>query len=211
MPLSGPLLKQKAEELAKQLEYKNWVCSDGWLHRWKQRNSIVYRTISGEGNLVCPNTIHQWQKDTMTPFLKDFAPDDIFNAAETGVFWRLLPSKTFCFKGETCQDGKKIKERVTVLLCMSEYLSRDTVLATSEELNNEAIIIQVQISEDNDCDIEDIDDQGDELPLVSHKQAREALNNLGNFILHSGQEEGVIGHLRALQMFLEFLSAILNL
>ena len=117
VPLSGPLLKQKAEEFAKQLEYKNWVCSDGWLHRWKQRNSIVYRTISGEANLVCPNSIHQWQKDTMTPFLKDFAPDDIFNADETGVFWRLLPSKTFCFKGETCQDGKKSKERVTVLLC----------------------------------------------------------------------------------------------
>ena len=86
---------------------------------------------------------------------------------------------------------------------LSEYLSCDTVLTTSEELNNEAIINQVQISEDNDCDIEDIDDQGDELPLVSHKQAREALNNLGNFILQSGQEEGVIGHLRALQMFLE--------
>ena len=33
VPLSGPLLKQKAEEFAKQLEYKNWVCSDGWLHR----------------------------------------------------------------------------------------------------------------------------------------------------------------------------------
>ena len=107
VPLSGPLLKQKAEEFAKQLEYKNWVCSDGWLHRWKQRNSIVYRTISGEANLVCPNTIHQWQKDAMTPFLKDFAPDDIFNADETGVFWRLLPSNTFCSKGETCQDGKK--------------------------------------------------------------------------------------------------------
>ena len=83
---------------------------------------------------------------------------------------------------------------------MSEYLSCDTVLATAEELNNEAIINQVQISEDNDCDIEDIDDQGDELPLVSHKQAREALNNLGNFILPSGQEEGVIGHLRILNL-----------
>ena len=86
---------------------------------------------------------------------------------------------------------------------MSEYLSCDDVLATSEELNNEAIINQIHISEDNDCDIEDIDDQGDELPLVSHKQAREALNNLRNYILQSGQEEGVFGHLRALQMFLE--------
>ena len=86
---------------------------------------------------------------------------------------------------------------------MSEYLSCDTLRATSEELNNEAIINHVQISEDNDCDIEELDDQGDKLPLVSNRQAREALNNLGNFILQSGQE-GVIGHLRALQMFLEW-------
>ena len=33
------------------------------------------------------------------------------------MFWRLLPDKTFSFKGEKCIGGKKSRERITVMLC----------------------------------------------------------------------------------------------
>ena len=72
-----------------------------------------------------------------------------------------------------------------------------THYTTSEELTIEAVIDQVQISENNDRDIEDINDQGDELPFVSNEQTQEALN-LVNFILQNVPDEDVMSHIRAL-------------
>ena len=42
---------------------------------------------------------------------------NIYNADETGLFYRIMPNKTLCFKGEKCSGGKSSKERLTVLLC----------------------------------------------------------------------------------------------
>ena len=39
--------------------------------------------------------------------LKDYSPDQIYNADETGLFFRLLPDKTFEFKDVKCHGGKQ--------------------------------------------------------------------------------------------------------
>ena len=44
------------------------------------------------------------------PLLERYNPNDIFNADETGLYWRLLPDKTHAVKGETCTGGKKAKK-----------------------------------------------------------------------------------------------------
>lgn len=41
----------------------------------------------------------------------------IYNADETSVYYRGLPSKTFKFRNEKCTRSKSAKERLTVLLC----------------------------------------------------------------------------------------------
>jgi hypothetical protein len=46
-----------------------------------------------------------------------YEPKDIWNADETGLFWRLQPNESMRFKGETCCGGKLSKERITKLLC----------------------------------------------------------------------------------------------
>jgi hypothetical protein len=48
-----------------------------------------------------------------------YEPQNIFNADETDLFYRALPDKTFSYKGESCSGGKIVKERLTVLLCVS--------------------------------------------------------------------------------------------
>lgn len=48
-----------------------------------------------------------------------YSPENIFNADETGLFFRALPEKTLSLKGETCIGGKVSKERLTILLCCS--------------------------------------------------------------------------------------------
>jgi hypothetical protein len=48
--------------------------------------------------------------------IADYAPRDVFNTDETGLFFNVLPPKTFAFKDETCSGGKLSKNRRTVLM-----------------------------------------------------------------------------------------------
>ena len=51
--------------------------------------------------------------------LKQFKAENIFNADETGLFYRCLPDRTYVFKNDKCADGKLSKERLTVLVTAS--------------------------------------------------------------------------------------------
>lgn len=47
---------------------------------------------------------------------RQFSDDKIFNADETGLFYKLMPDKTLKFKGENCSGGKLSKDRITVMV-----------------------------------------------------------------------------------------------
>jgi len=44
-----------------------------------------------------------------------YSPCDIYNSDESGLFYNALPKQTLAVKGDTCTDGKRSKERLTVL------------------------------------------------------------------------------------------------
>ena len=117
VPISGETLKVKAEEFSKELGEPDWACSSGWLSRWKDRHNIAYRSVSGESASVNTAICDDWKERTLKPVLRRYDPNDVFNADETGLFWRLLPDKTHAFRGELCTGVRRSKERVTVLVC----------------------------------------------------------------------------------------------
>ena len=116
LPVSGPILQTKAEEIAKEMGFEDFSCSSGWIHRFKIRHAIVQKRVSGEAASVSEETVASWQEVTLPSLLADFAPEDVFNVDETGLFFKLLPDSTLAFKGETCHGGKRAKERITVLV-----------------------------------------------------------------------------------------------
>ena len=73
--------------------------------------------MSGESASVPQDVVDEWLSETLPKILKGYTPKDVFNADETGLFWHLLPDKTFSFKGDKCHGGKKSKERLSLLLC----------------------------------------------------------------------------------------------
>ena len=117
VPISGEVLKSKAEELSKELGSSEWTCSSGWLSRWKVCHNIKYRSICGENSAVDHAVCREWKENTLLPLLQRYDPSDAFNADETGLYWRLMPDKTHAVSGETCTGGKKSKERITLLVC----------------------------------------------------------------------------------------------
>ena len=68
------------------------------LHRMvgkiKQRHSIVFRRVTGEEGSVSEDMVRDWKSHQLPSLLEEFSPDDIFNADETGLFWKCLPDKT---------------------------------------------------------------------------------------------------------------------
>jgi hypothetical protein len=46
--VDGPLMRQKAEELAKKMGKDDFVATEGWFHRWKKRENIIYKRTHGE-------------------------------------------------------------------------------------------------------------------------------------------------------------------
>ena len=116
VPISGPQLMVKGKELADALGISNFSMSQGWLDRFKQRHGIGMKAICGESSSVDTSTIDDWKRDTLQPLIREYRPCDIFNADETGLFYKCLPSRTLAFKGETCSGGKIPKERITMLV-----------------------------------------------------------------------------------------------
>lgn len=119
IPMTGPILKQKAKDLHKKLYGGEFCASNGWLTRFKNRHGIRLLKQSGE------KLSSDWKQ--VEPFkakfneiiaLNNLSKDAIFNADETGLFWKNLPDKTYVHSKEKDAPGRKVsKERVTVLLC----------------------------------------------------------------------------------------------
>ena len=75
------------------------------------------RKIVGEA-LDCPD-YDEFRRDVLDPLLKQYRPNDIYNADETSFFFRLLASRTYAFEEESVRGSKHItaKDRMSLLLC----------------------------------------------------------------------------------------------
>lgn len=117
LPINGPIMTEKANEIAKGLGINDFSGSAGWLDRFRKRYGIKYRQISGEAEAVDDDSIAPWIENLLPNLLKDYAPEDVYNADEFGLFFKLMPDKSLVLKDEKCHGGKLSKDRLTVLAC----------------------------------------------------------------------------------------------
>jgi len=116
LPVSGPLLMEKADQLAHGLGITDFKATNGWLERWKTRNAIQFKKQHGEKQDADYYGAERWAIEVLPGILKDYSPKDIFNADETGLYWRAIPDGTLSFKGIEAPGSKVAKDRMTLLL-----------------------------------------------------------------------------------------------
>ncbi|GBM99062.1 Tigger transposable element-derived protein 6 [Araneus ventricosus] len=109
VPNFGPFIIEKALQFVKSLGYDEFRGSNGWLEKFKRRHGIMANVISGESKDVDDNDNENWITETLNKILKDYKPENRFNADEIALFFQCLPQKTLTFEKEECFGGKQSK------------------------------------------------------------------------------------------------------
>ena len=112
IPVSGSMLQEEATLIAEKLQTIDFVASNGWLEKFKQKYSICNKMVAGEAGDVSKETMESWN-ERAREITTGWNAHDVWNMDETGCFWRGLPEKTLEAKGRRCTGGKKAKQRLT--------------------------------------------------------------------------------------------------
>lgn len=119
-PISGPICAKRAEFFFYALGMDgDFNPSAGWLTRFKQRHSIREINIRNE-RLNGDETAVEEFCNHFRDFIEqeNLQPEQIYNADETGLFWKCLPSRTAVVKGKCTVPGHNSgEERITVMCC----------------------------------------------------------------------------------------------
>jgi hypothetical protein len=84
------------------------------------------------------DVLHEWKDIKLRQILDTFAPRDIYNADETGLFWKALPDLTVALKNERVSGGKLSIKRVTCLVCASMAGEKVSLLVIGKYANPRA-------------------------------------------------------------------------
>jgi hypothetical protein len=117
VPVSGPMLIEKAKDFYEQMRLTEpCVFSGGWLWRFKARHGIKKLEASSEKQVADHQAAEQFC-DFFRSLTAEhgLSPEQVYNANETGLFWRCLPNTSP--EGGTVPSLKQGKDRLTVLMC----------------------------------------------------------------------------------------------
>lgn len=120
VPIGGPLIQEKALQLNKKLNGDpTFTASNGWLDRWKKRHGVRQLTVTGE-KLSADCAAADKFVDEFVDLIasENISPQQVYNADESGLNFKALPTKSLASKEELSAPGFKInKERLTILAC----------------------------------------------------------------------------------------------
>ncbi len=123
-PLSGPMVKKKAEEMAKMMNKPEFKATDGWWSRFKKRDGLFHL---GECQGADIESRERWMESVWPTLLERYQEEDIWNATESAFLFRTLPeggNNTTGITNSSKDQRRKgfaidAKDRVTALFCCS--------------------------------------------------------------------------------------------
>src|SRR6266540_4695449 len=111
--LTNDILSTKVLKFAFLLKEDKFKRSNRWVDSFKKRHNLKQYNIHGEAASALLKNLSTMRED-LCQTLKDYNPKDIFNCDETGLFWKMKPSRTI--SNGLVSGTKQSKDRVTILL-----------------------------------------------------------------------------------------------
>ena len=106
--LTESILATKALDFALLCKEDKFKASNGWLDNFKKRHNLKQYNIHGEAGSALAS-----MREKLHQTLRDYDLKDIFNCDETGLFWKMKPSRTI--SNGPVAGTKQSKDRVTIL------------------------------------------------------------------------------------------------
>jgi transcriptional regulator with XRE-family HTH domain len=116
--IPSTLVREQARSLAESLEITDFKFSDGWLFNFFKRHDFSNVHLHGEGGSANEEQV-QAARLRLQEKLCNFSPHNIYNADETGLYYKLLPKRSVVLNSElgSVRGTKIFKDRLTILLC----------------------------------------------------------------------------------------------
>jgi len=135
--LSGYTIIEKAKTFAKAFDILNFKGSNGWFEKFKKRYNVREYIHCGETNSAPLENLPQYRND-LQDLISAWNLDDVYNCDETGLYWKLEPSKTLSRR--PISGTKKPKDCITVLLtCNATGTSKLTPLFIHKYKNSRCL------------------------------------------------------------------------
>jgi hypothetical protein len=173
IPISGPILTEKAKHLATQMNKPDFTPTNGWLERWKDRNNIVYKKIHGEKKDPGIPVADNRSKIVLPDIPQNRSPDNIYNEDETGIYDRDIPDETKNVRCDNAAGSKKTKECTITLVAVNKQPCIN--LPTNENLCA-PILLLAEKADSQDANAANSDDE--EVRHVVRPTAEELLSAL---------------------------------
>ncbi|POW17221.1 hypothetical protein PSTT_00543 [Puccinia striiformis] len=113
MPINDEILRMKANKFANLLSI-DLKLSNGWLYKFKNRFRINRVELHGEAGSVDSNQAEDARKQILE-LTRDYEPQNIYNADETGLLYKMPPNKSLATEAYSGLKGSKV--RLTYHLC----------------------------------------------------------------------------------------------
>jgi transcriptional regulator with XRE-family HTH domain len=114
-PLHDEVLVTHGLQIAKELGIprEEFKASPGWVYNFKKRHGLFEIVLHGESASVDQAGLSE-ERRRLQDIISLYHPDDVYNADETGLFYRMAPKRTL---SNATRAGTTVqKERVSVLL-----------------------------------------------------------------------------------------------
>lgn len=119
-PVSGLMIQAQAQIVNKQInDPERFGETPGYVQRWDDRHGIHQLSVQGEKLSADEPAAKNFSAD-FQKLLKDYAYqlNQVYNADETGLYWKSLPTKMLVGSDErSVARAKKNKDRLTVMFC----------------------------------------------------------------------------------------------
>ncbi|KAH8035109.1 hypothetical protein HPB51_004350 [Rhipicephalus microplus] len=167
--IDGKVLREKADEIALALHIDVFLATEWWLHRFKTRHCLVYKSICGEAKQADETVVSDWlaKLESLISWIPEELPEALSESEEPIEGWECLDA------GCSADD-----------LCTADDNFATCGARTVEDIVNE-VTCEVADSSDDDKEMDECDGEGpppaDEtlhaLGVLRHAMAAEGIND----------------------------------